>query len=68
MNEDPWLVAWEKLKVLIDSGASQEEITAYAAELGRDLPNTPDSQAARAQAMQHVITDILTTGETHGQD
>ena len=60
---DPWLVAWIKLKALVYSGATPQEVTDYARELGMALPMTPDSHADRAIAVQHVITDIL--GGTH---
>lgn len=57
--DDPWLTAWRKLKAKVDAGATSEEVTEYARELGMGLPMTPDSHAARAIAVQRVITDIL---------
>jgi hypothetical protein len=62
MDPDPWLVAWTKLKTHIDTGATEQEVTDYARELGAQLPMSPDSHAARALAIQHVITDILQGG------
>ena len=61
---DPWLVAWTKLKTKVDAGATAEEVTEYARELGRELPMAPDSHAARAIAIQRVITDILSGGDS----
>jgi hypothetical protein len=59
---DAWLEAWTKLKTLIDSGATKQEVTDYAQELGMQLPMDSDSHGDRAIAIQRVITDILSGG------
>lgn len=46
---DPWMQAWRKLEAFIDTGATKQEITEYARELGRDLPDARDPQAYAQQ-------------------
>lgn len=60
-DHDPWMQAWHKLKAFIDSGATQQQVTGYARELGRDLPDVrdPEAHAAQADAVQRVVRDIL---------
>ncbi|MGH3477506.1 MAG: hypothetical protein ACRDRY_11780 [Pseudonocardiaceae bacterium] len=41
-GDDPWMQAWPKLRAFVDSGASEQDITAYARELARGLPDGRD--------------------------
>ncbi len=58
---DPWMVAWRKLEAFIITGATKEQITEYARELGRGLPDARDpvAYAQQAQAVQQVVQEIL---------
>ncbi len=58
---DPWMEAWWKLRAFVDSGATKQEITDYARELGRGLPDVRDpvAYAQQAEAVQRVVTEIL---------
>lgn len=58
---DPWMEAWRRLRAFIDSGATEQEITDYARELGRGLPDTRDPQAwaQQADAIVQVVQEIL---------
>ena len=58
---DPWMVAWRNLRACIDSGASEQEVTDYARELGRGLPDTRDPVACahQARAVERVVHEIL---------
>lgn len=53
--------AWDKLRAFIEGGATEHEVTAYARELGRDLPDVADpvAFAQHADALAHVVRDIL---------
>jgi hypothetical protein len=60
-DSDPWMEAWRKLRAFIESGATENEVTEYARELGRDLPDARDpvAYAQQAEALQRVVTEIL---------
>lgn len=60
MAENPYITAWEQLTAFITSGASYAEVTAYAIELGRRLPDPLDPLARdeQATAMQRALSDI----------
>ena len=53
--------AWRKLEAFIVAGATKEQITEYARELGRGLPDARDpvAYAKQAQAVQQVVQEIL---------
>lgn len=53
--------AWRKLEAIIVAGATKEQITEYARELGRGLPDARDPQAyaQQAEAVQLVVREIL---------
>ncbi len=61
---DPWLEAWGKLKACVDSGATEQQVTDYAVELGRGLPSLDDPEACarRAEAVARVVREILDGG------
>ncbi|MGH4006684.1 MAG: hypothetical protein ACRDTH_00675 [Pseudonocardiaceae bacterium] len=58
---DPWMEAWRRLEAFIVAGATQEQITEYARELGRGLPDARDPvvYARQAAAVQQVVREIL---------
>ncbi len=58
---DPWMEAWRKLRACVDSGATEREVTEYALELGRGLPDLDDPQACaqQAEAVACVVREIL---------
>jgi hypothetical protein len=58
---DPWLAAWNQLKAFVATGATKGQITDYATELGRGLPDVRDpvAYAQQAAAVQQVVTEIL---------
>ena len=53
--------AWYQLKAFIRSGASEQEVTEYARQLGRGLPDARDlaAYAQQAEAVQQVVREIL---------
>lgn len=60
---DPWIEAWRQLEAFITSGATEEQVTAYARELGRGLSREmwhPQGAAQQANAVQQVTQEILT--------
>ncbi|MGH8574153.1 MAG: hypothetical protein ACREX8_16490 [Gammaproteobacteria bacterium] len=61
VNGDPWMEAWRKLEAFIVTGATKEQITEYARELGRGLPDARDpvAYAHQAEAVQQVVREIL---------
>lgn len=61
VDGDPWMEAWRKLRAFIDSGATQQQVTEYARELGVGLPDARDPQAhaKQAEAVQQVVREIL---------
>jgi hypothetical protein len=61
--------AWRKLRAFIDSGATQQHVTEYARELGRGLPDARDpvARAKQADAVQQVVTEILSWRSGHAQ-
>lgn len=58
---DPWMDAWHKLRGFIDSGATEQEVTEYARELARGLPDVGDPVACaqQAEAVAQVVREIL---------
>ncbi|HZA17822.1 MAG TPA: hypothetical protein VE645_13210 [Pseudonocardiaceae bacterium] len=61
VNGDPWIDAWGKLKACIRSGASEQEATEYARELGRGLPDAcdPVANTQQADAVQWIVRETL---------
>jgi hypothetical protein len=60
-GSDPWMQAWRRLRVFIESGATEKEVTEYARELGQGLPDARDpvAYAQQVEAVQRVVTEIL---------
>lgn len=50
-----------ELKAFISSGATEQEVTEYARDLGRGLPDARDpvAYARQAEAVQQVVREIL---------
>lgn len=69
-DSDPWMDAWRTLRAFIDSGATEAEVTEYARKLSRGLPDPrdPQARAKQAQAVQQVVTEILSWRSGHGQE
>lgn len=61
VGSGPGLEAWAKLRAFIDSGATQQQVTEYARELGRSLPDIADpvAYAHHAEAVTQVVREIL---------
>lgn len=69
MTIDPiYLQAWNRLKACVDSGASIEEVTEYAQELARGLPDIRDPVACHQSlmAMLYVIEEL--EGEKYSEE
>lgn len=62
--DDPWPEAWRLLRAYIETGATEQEVTAYAQELGRGLPclDDPLALALHARAIAWVTAEILGGG------
>jgi hypothetical protein len=60
-EDDPWMEAWRQLKTFIRSGATEQEVTDYARELGQALPDARDpvAYAQQAEAVHQVVREIL---------
>lgn len=58
---DPWMEAWRRLRAFIEGGATEQEVTEYARELGRGLPDVSDpvAYACQAEAVVQVVREIL---------
>ncbi len=61
VNGDPWMDAWRKLEAFIVAGATEQQVTEYARELGRGLPDVRDpvAYARQAEAVHQVVREIL---------
>ena len=65
MKGDPFVAAYRKLKEFVMEGHTQEEVTEFARQLNRELPQDNDIATAmvKIRAIGHVISDL--NGEAH---
>lgn len=60
MNGNPYLQAWQTLRLFVASGASEREVIECARELGRQLPDARDpvAQQARLVAVEQSLREL----------
>jgi hypothetical protein len=61
---DPFVDAYQRLKVFVDEGHTEEEVTEYAQQLNRELPPVDDIVTAMIaiRAIGAIVSDL--NGET----
>jgi hypothetical protein len=65
---DPFITAYQRLKTYVAEGHTQQEVTEFAQQLNRELPNDNDIATAmtKIRAIGTIVHDL--NGETHDQD
>ncbi|HEX5346664.1 MAG TPA: hypothetical protein VFW64_06110 [Pseudonocardiaceae bacterium] len=64
-HRHPFVAAYRRLRDFVMEGHTQEEVTEFAQQLNRELPQGNDIATAmmKIRAIGHVISDL--NGETH---
>jgi hypothetical protein len=57
---DPFLAAYNKLKVFVGEGHTQQEVTEFAQQLNRELPHDNDIATAmiKIRAISSIVRDL----------
>jgi hypothetical protein len=65
---DPFIAAYQRLKVFVAEGHTQQEVTEFAQQLNRELPSDNDIATAmtKIRAIGAIVRDL--NGETDEQD
>jgi hypothetical protein len=65
---DPFIAAYQRLKQFVAEGHTRQEVTEFAQQLNRELPNDNDIATAmtKIRAIGAIVRDL--NGETDGQD